>query len=72
MTYTTEVLDNGTTKINVNFSDEGVDLQGVTFVKGGEAEALKYLPVFEQDMRRNYFELFPKPEPEPIPEGGMI
>lgn len=71
MTHTITVLENGTAKINVDFSDEGVNLQGETFVKGGEVEALNYLPVFEQDLRRNYYELFPKPEPEPI-EGGMI
>lgn len=72
MTYTIEALENGTTKINISFADEGVDLQGETFVKGGEAEALNYLPVFEQDLRRNYSELFPKPEPETIPEGGIM
>ncbi|MDN5345024.1 MAG: hypothetical protein PWQ18_1138 [Clostridia bacterium] len=72
MTHTITVLENGTAKINVDFSDEGVNLQGETFVKGGEEEAKNYVPTFEQDLRRNYSELFLKPEPEPIPEGGMI
>lgn len=72
MIHNITVLDNGTTKIEVDFSDEGVNLQGETFVKGGEEEAKNYLPTFEQDLRRNYSELFPKPEPETIPEGGIM
>lgn len=70
MMHNITVLDNGTTKIEVDFSDEGVNLQGETFVKGGEEEAKNYLPTFEQDLRRNYSELFP--EPETIPEGGIM
>lgn len=62
------VLD-GITRINVDFSDEGVNLQGETTVKGGEAEALQYLPTFEADLRRNFSDLFPLPE---MPEGGLI
>jgi len=69
MTYKITVLDDSTAKIEVDFSDEGVNLQGETFVKDGEAEALNYLPVFEQDLRRNYLELFPKPKPELTMEG---
>ncbi|MDK2793480.1 MAG: hypothetical protein PWP75_108 [Caldanaerobacter sp.] len=72
MTHNITVLDNGTTKIEVDFSDENVNLRGETFVKGGETEALNYLPVFEQDLRRNYSELFPKPDPETMPEEGMM
>lgn len=70
MTHTITNLHDGTIRIDVDFSDEGVDLQGTTHVKGGEAEALAYVPVFERDLRRNYSQLFPEPEPEPEPEGG--
>jgi hypothetical protein len=68
MTHTITVLD-GIARIEVSFTDEGVDLTGLTHVKGGEAEALAYLPIFEADLRRNFFELFPPP---PMPEGGMM
>lgn len=68
MTHKVTVLDDGTTKIEVDFSDEGINLRGETYVKGGEAEAKNYLPIFEQDLRRNYSELFPKSEPEPMEE----
>lgn len=69
MTY--EFIDNqnGTTTINVSFTDENVELQGTTTIKGGEQEALEYLPVFEADLRRNYSDLFPLPE---MPEGGLM
>ncbi len=69
MTYVLTVNGDGTTTIEISFIDEGVDIQGRTNVKGGEAEALSYLPVFEADLRRNYADLFPLP---PMPEGGMF
>ena len=65
MTHTITELHDGTARIDVDFSDEGVDLQGTTHVRGGEAEALAYLPVFERDLRRNYAHLFPTPDPDP-------
>lgn len=65
MTYAIAVNDDGTTTLTVDFSDEGVSLQGKTHVKGGEAEALAYLPVFERDLRRNYAHLFPTLDPDP-------
>jgi hypothetical protein len=68
MLHNITVMDDGTTKIEVDFSDEDVNLHGVTHVKGGEAEALQYLSVFENDLRRNNADLFPQPE---MPEGGM-
>ena len=67
MTHYLTVEPNGTTRIDVDFADEGVDLAGVTHVRGGEAEALIYLRVFEADLRSNYVELFPQPE---LVEGG--
>jgi hypothetical protein len=57
----------GTSTIQVDFADEEVSLTGETNVKGGEAEALRYLPIFEADLRRNFAELFPVPE---LPPGG--
>lgn len=73
MIYTTTVIQeedktNGIpqiTQIDVNFSDEGVNLQSSVKVIG---EWRQYLKIFEQDMRNNNKSLFPLPEPEPINE----
>lgn len=51
-------------KIEVDFFDEDIKLQGETFIKGGEAEAENYVHIFEEDLRYNFADLFPKPEPE--------
>ena len=72
MTYTMAVNSGGTTTIQINFADENVDLQGEISVKGGEAEAMRYLPTFEADLRRNFTELFPVPEMPAMPEGGGL
>lgn len=69
MTYVITENPDGTATIQVDFADENVDLQGVTSVKGGEVEALRYLPVFEADLRRNFAHLFPVPEQ---PLGGEV
>ena len=69
MTYTLTVNPDGTTTIQVDFADEGVGVQGQTSIKGGEVEALRYLPTFEADLRRNFADLFPIPE---MPPGGEI
>ncbi len=69
MIYTTTIIqeedkDNGIpqiTQIDVDFSDEGVNLQGSVKVVG---EWQQYLKIFEQDMRNNHKSLFPLPEPE--------
>lgn len=71
MTHRFEPGD-GITLIGVDFSDEGVALQGETTVKGGTEQAEKYLPAFERDLRENYRDLFPVPEPEIEPEGEMM
>ena len=73
MIYTTTVIQeknelNGIeqiTQIDVDFSDEGVNLQGSVKVVG---EWQQYLKTFEQDMRNNNRSLFPLPEPEPTDE----
>lgn len=73
MTHEIMVLGDGTVRIAVSFRDEGVDLSGVTHIRGSEADALRYLPVFEQDLRRNFAHLFPLPPPAvPVFEEGMI
>ena len=69
MTYDVIVNNDGTTTLRINFTDEGINLQGETRVKGDEAIALSYLPVFETDLRRNFADLFPVPE-SPIHEEG--
>ena len=53
------------TQIDVDFSDEGVNLQGSVKVVG---EWQQYLKIFEQDMRNNHKSLFPLPEPEEFDE----
>jgi hypothetical protein len=68
MTHITEVISD-VTKLTISFTDEGVELEATTHVKGGEQEALRYLPVFEADIRRNFADHFPAPE---TPEGGMV
>ena len=73
MIYTTTIIqeedkDNGIpqiTQIDVDFSDEGVNLQGSVKVVG---EWQQYLKTFEQDMRNNHKSLFPLPEQEPTNE----
>lgn len=73
MIYTTTVIQeedkaNGLpqiTQIDVDFSDEGVNLQGSVKVVG---EWQQYLKTFEQDMRNNHKSLFPLPEPEELNE----
>lgn len=64
MIHEITVLDDGTTRIDVSFFDEDVDLHGVTSVKGVLEDAERYLPVYERDLRTNYADLFPAP-PEP-------
>jgi len=68
MTHNVTVNADGTTAIQVDFADEGVNLQGQTSVKGDESAALAYLPTFEADLRRNNAELFPLPEAPEIGE----
>lgn len=65
---TTFKTEDKTTRINVDFSDEGVGLTGETSVLGNERKAAEYLPFFERDLRRNFSDQFPQPE---SPAGGM-
>ena len=72
MTYLLTPQGDGTTQLCVDYTDEGVDLWGTTYVKGDEATALRYLPTFDHDLRINYAHLFPAPpEPEHNPEVEM-
>ena len=70
MITTTETINEKTTRLHLDFSDENVDLTGTTLVAGDESAARAYAHFFEQDLRRNNAELFPVPE---MPEiGGEI
>jgi hypothetical protein len=72
MTYEITELENNVTKIEVDFSDEEINLQGETRVKGDSEVAERYVKIFEKDLRRNNKELFPEPElPEPEEEEMM-
>lgn len=62
MMYTLINNEDGTTTIQVSFLDEGVELEGETSIKGDDSKALAYIPTYEQDLRRNYADLFPVPE----------
>jgi hypothetical protein len=64
MNYTIEPINEKITKLSVDFSDEDIDLQGETTVKGTEEDAEKYVKTFANDLKQNNIELFPKP-PEP-------
>lgn len=68
MTHTFEAEGN-TTRIAVDFADEGVDLAGETSIIGDEQKAAAYLPFFERDLRRNFADQFPQLEP---PAGDMM
>lgn len=61
--------DGNLTNIAVSFADEGVELTGETTVIGDLTAAESYLPFFERDLRRNFADKFPQPEP---PAGGMM
>lgn len=69
MTYVLIANPDGTTTIQVDFANEGVNLQGRISIKGGEVKTLQYLPIFEADLRRNFADLFPLPE---MPSGGEL
>lgn len=53
----------GTSRIDIDFADEGIDLQATTSVIGGEGKARGYAATFAEDIRRNNSHLFPIPEP---------
>ena len=59
------------TYIHIDFADEGVELTGDTSVLGDEGKAMAYLPFFEADLRRNFADLFPQPEPIDSIMGGV-
>lgn len=59
------------TVINVDFNDEGVNLQGTTTVKGDVQVANEYLSIFEKDLRNNFADKFPVVLIE-VEEGDMF
>lgn len=64
MKYVITIDENNIALLQVDFSDEGVNLQGEIRISGGEQRALQYLPIFEADLRKNYVYMFPTLEPE--------
>ena len=62
MTYIINNIGDGKCSIDVDFRDEGVDLQGRTSVIGDESKAAQYALVFEADLRQANSHLFPREE----------
>ncbi len=71
MIIITVTADSKTTRLILDFNDEGVALIGTTLVAGDESAARAYAHFFEADLRRNNAELFPVPEPIEVPEEEM-
>lgn len=59
MKYNVGYVNENEVLLCVDFSDENVELQGEIRIKGNQEDALKYLPVFERDLRRNFADKFP-------------
>ena len=72
MDYTIEQINEKITKLTVDFSDEGIGLQGETNVKGSKEDAEKYVDTFAKDLKQNNIELFPEPPEPDYPEEEMI
>ena len=67
MIYELSPQADSTTRISVDYRDEGIQLQGTTHVAGEEDAAQAYVAVFDRDLRTNYRHLFPTPpEPEEV------
>lgn len=69
MTHTITDNQDGTMNLTVDFTDESVDLQGETNIKGDISVATGYVKVFENDLRNNFAAMFPVAVP--APEGGI-
>jgi hypothetical protein len=67
MIYELSPQADSTTRISVDYRDEGIQLQGTTHVAAEEDAAQAYVAVFDRDLRTNYRHLFPTP-PAPEPE----
>jgi len=68
MTRIATIINDKHTKLVIDFADEGVNLVGETLILGDEEKALAYAPFFEADLRRNFADKFPQPEPIITPE----
>jgi len=64
MTYELISQGDGTTRVTIDYGDEGIQLQGTTHVAAEEDAAQAYVAVFDRDLRTNYRHLFPTPAPE--------
>jgi len=61
-------VEEGKQKIEIDFSDENVDVQAETTVLGSEADAQRYKNTFGNDIKRQNRHKFPQPEPTPPEE----
>lgn len=62
MTHTITEQPDGTHCIELDYSDEGIELTARTNIIGDANKAAAYVTVFDADMRRANSHLFPQPE----------
>jgi hypothetical protein len=62
MTNTITEQPDGTHCIELDYSDEGIELTARTNIIGDAGKAAAYVPVFDADIRRVNSHLFPAPE----------
>jgi len=65
MESTITEIEEGKQKIEIDFSDEDVDVQAETTVLGSETDAQRYVSTFANDIKRQNRHKFPQPEPTP-------
>ena len=64
MTSNIQPLENGQHQIDIDYDDEGVELNGHTTIIGDYEHARAYVEIFDRDLRNAYSHLFPTPETE--------
>lgn len=58
-------LENGQHQIDIDYADEGIELDGHTTIIGDYEHARAYAEIFDRDLRNTYSHLFPVAEPDP-------
>lgn len=71
MTQNITQIEEGKHKVEIDFSDEDIDLQASTTVLGTSEDAQRYVKTFASDVKRNNRGMFPPP-PQPDPEDEML
>lgn len=71
MTSNITALTDNRQQIDLDYADEGIELQGSTTIIGDTARAASYVEVFDRDLRKTYSHLFPQPEPSVDEDYGM-